>query len=320
MNYIRKVKMGAQEVRSQYWILGSSIGFAITIPLIIYKIFKGICLRRSYNKLSGKVVVITGASSGLGEALAHEFYKRGCQLVLCSRRRQELDRVRTDLLKIYPTVPTHHPIIMPMDLSDINSLSKVIDDILELTGRIDILVNNGGISHRGTVLETKPDVDIKIMLVNYFGAAALTKAVLRSMISQHSGHIVQVSSIQGLIGIPHRSAYAASKHALQAFSDCLRAEVSEHNIDVTVVSPGYIKTRLSLNAVTASGTAYGQMDKSTEQGQSPSEIAEEIVKAVVQKKKEAILAELVPKMGVFLRKYLPDLYFYAMARRAKVAS
>ncbi|GJQ69692.1 hypothetical protein Trydic_g22264 [Trypoxylus dichotomus] len=265
--------MGANEARSQYWILGSSIGFAVTIPLIVYKIFKGICLRRSYNRLSGKVVVITGASSGLGEALAHEFYKRGCQLVLCS-------------------LPTHHPIIMPMDLSDINSLSNIVHDILELTGRIDILVNNGGISHRGSVLETKPDVDIKIMLVNYFGAAALTKAVLPSMISQRSGHILQVSSIQGLIGIPYRSAYAASKHALQAFSDCLRAEVAEHNIHVTVVSPGYIKTQLSLNAVTASGAAYGQMDKATEQGQSPSDIAEEIVKAVVQKKKELEVWEI----------------------------
>lgn len=128
-----------------------------------------------------QVVVITGASSGLGEALAHEFYKRGCQLVLCSRRRQELDRVRTDLLKSYPTVPTHHPIIMPLDLSDINSFSNIVRDILELTGKIDILVNNGGISHRGTVLDTKPDVDIKIMLVNYFGAAALTKGKISNI-------------------------------------------------------------------------------------------------------------------------------------------
>lgn len=119
--------------------------------------------------------MITGASSGLGEALAHEFYKQGCQIVLCARRRQELDRVRSELLDTHPTVTTYPPIIIPLDLSDINSLPGVVKKIIDITGHIDILVNNGGVSHRGSVLNTNPDVDIKIMLVNYFGAAALTK-------------------------------------------------------------------------------------------------------------------------------------------------
>lgn len=140
------------------------------------------------------------------------------------------------------------------------------------------------------------------------------------MISQQSGHIVQISSVQGLIGLPNRSAYAASKHALQAFSDSLRAEVADHNIHVSVISPGYIKTELSLNAVTASGTAYGQMDKATEQGQDPDIIAEEIIRAVVQKKKEMIIATFMPKLGVFLRKFLPSLYFYSMVQRARSSS
>lgn len=137
------------------------------------------------------------------------------------------------------------------------------------------------------------------------------------MMSQRSGHIVQISSVQGLVGLPERSAYAASKHALQAFSDSLRAEVAEFNINVTVVSPGYIKTKLSVNAVTGSGTAYGQMDKATEEGKDPDCIAEDIVKAVVQKKKEVVLATFLPQVAIFLRKYLPSLYFYVMAKRAK---
>lgn len=120
-------------------------------------------------------MVITGASSGLGEALAHEFYKQGCQVVLCARRRQELERVRTDLLKTHPTVPTYPPVIVPLDLSDIETLPGHASKILGITGHVDILINNGGISNRGSVLDTNTDVDIRVMFVNYFGAVVFTK-------------------------------------------------------------------------------------------------------------------------------------------------
>lgn len=119
--------------------------------------------------------MITGASSGLGEALAHELYKQGCQVVLCARRRQELERVRTDLLKTHPTVPTYPPIIIPLDLGDLDSLSGHVNKILGITGHIDVLINNGGISQRGSVLTSNTDVDIKIIYVNYLGAVVLTK-------------------------------------------------------------------------------------------------------------------------------------------------
>jgi len=296
-----------------------SLSLALTIPWIVFKVCRAIVLKRNYNALLGKVVVITGASSGLGEALAHEFYKQGCQVVLCARRRQELERVRTDLLRTHPTVPTLPPIINPLDLSDINALPTHVEKILSITGKIDILINNGGVSHRGSVVATKPDVDIKIMLVNYFGAVALTKAVLPGMIKQKSGHIVFISSIQGLVALPERSAYSASKHALQAFSDSLRAEVATHNILVSVVSPGYIKTEMSLNALTATGNKYGEMDATTESGYLPAYVAEAIGKAVVQKKKEVVISTLLPKIAIFLRKYLPSMYFYVMVKRAKKA-
>ncbi|XP_044268371.1 dehydrogenase/reductase SDR family protein 7-like isoform X2 [Tribolium madens] len=279
-----------------------SLSLALTIPWIVFK-----------------VVVITGASSGLGEALAHEFYKQGCQVVLCARRRQELERVRSDLLRTHPTVPTIPPIIQPLDLSDINSLPSHVEKILAITGRIDILINNGGVSHRGSVITTQPDVDIKIMLVNYFGAVALTKAVLPNMIKNKSGQVVFVSSIQGLVALPERSAYCASKHALQAFSDSLRAEVAAHNISVTIVSPGYIKTELSRNALTGSGTKHGEMDATTESGYLPEYVASEIGRAVVQKKKEIVICTFLPRIAIFLRKYLPSVYFSVMVKRAKKA-
>lgn len=165
---------------------------------------------------------------------------------------------------------------MPIDLSELNSIPGQVSSVLAIFGHIDILINNGGISNRGAVNETNVDVDIKVMLVNYFGTVALTKgkvivnccicvsnelfvllAVLPTMLARGSGHVVAVSSVQGRIAIPNRSAYAASKHALQAFCDTLRAEVSSHGIKVTVVSPGYIQTKLSLNALTGSGQTYG---------------------------------------------------------------
>lgn len=132
-----------------------------------------------------------------------------------------------------------------------------VDEIEKIFGHIDILINNGGVSVRSDVLSTAMDVDIKVMLVNYFGTVALTKAVLPTMLKRKEGRIVCVSSVQGKFSLPHRSAYSASKHAMQAFCDSLRAEVAEHNVKVLCVSPGYINTALSLNALTGSGRSYG---------------------------------------------------------------
>ncbi|CAH1953588.1 unnamed protein product [Acanthoscelides obtectus] len=298
--------------------IAGSLALAVFIPWIVFKVFRAVRLQKNLNELVGKIVVITGASSGLGKALAHEFYKHRCQVVLCARRRQELERVRSDLLNTHCTVETAQPpIIIPIDLSELDSLPEQVKKILSITGHIDILVNNGGVSHRGTVISTTLDVDMKIMMVNYFGAAALTKAVLSDMIKRKQGHIVFVSSIQGLIALPERSAYSASKHAMQAFADSLRAEASLHNISVTVASPGYIKTNLSINALTGSGASYGQMDATTEKGYKPEYVAEQIIKAVVEKKNEIVISTIIPKLAVFLRKYWPNIYFILMNQRAK---
>lgn len=238
-------------------------------------------------------------------------------MVLCARRRQELERVRTDLLKMHSTVPTYPPIIIPLDLNDLEAIPTHVDKILGITGRIDILINNGGVSQRGSVLSTSFEVDLRIMYVNYLGAVVLTKAVLPGMVKKGGGHVVFISSVQGLIAIPERSAYSASKHALQAFADSLRAEVADNKIPVTVVSAGYIKTQLSVNALTGTGESYGQMDASTEQGYSAGFVAEKVVRAVVQKEKEVVVATVAPKVAIFLRHFLPSVYFYIMAKRAK---
>lgn len=237
-------------------------------------------------------------------------------MVLCARRESELERVKKDLMSKHSTNPTYPPVIVPLDLSDLNSLKEAVQQILDIFGHIDILINNGGISVRADIVSTAMDVDIKVMLVNYFGSVAMTKAVLPSMLKRQSGRIVFVSSVQGKFALPYRSAYSASKHATQAFSDSLRAEVANNGVKVTCISPGYINTSLSLNALTASGETYGKMDETTAGGTSPEAMANDIIKSILRDEKDVVLAQMQAKFAYFIRVLCPSLYFKIMERRA----
>lgn len=302
---------------SLFWWILSTICLPFTLPHLIFKIIGFIRERKYRECLPGKVVLITGASSGLGEALAHTFFLAGCKVVLAARRKDELERVRKDLLALHTTVVTHSPVVVPLDLSDINALPNKVNEILQIHGQIDILINNGGISVRSDCLSTALDVDIKVMLVNYFGSVALSKACLPSMIKRKQGRIVCVSSVQGKFSIPHRSAYGASKHALQAFCDSLRAEMAEHNVRVTLVSPGYINTALSLNALTGTGSQYGRTDSTTASGASPEQVAKLILRAVLRDEDDVMIAPVAPRAAYWIRHLCPSLYFWIMARRAQ---
>ncbi|XP_051164996.1 dehydrogenase/reductase SDR family protein 7-like isoform X2 [Leptopilina boulardi] len=267
--------------------------------------------------------MITGASSGLGEALAHVYYSCGCRLILISRRKEELQRVKDTLMNLHYTVPTHPPVILPFDLTEINSLNSEVDKVIKIHGTVDILINNAGISYRGEVENTNVDVYIKVMLINYFAQVAITKAVLPTMVQQKSGHIICISSIQGKIALPGRSAYAASKHALQAWSDCLRSEIADKNIQVTVISPGHIQTALSLNALTESGKKYGVMDEATEKGFSAKYVAEEVLKSMLIGSKDVAISPPSPKFAILIRTLCPSFYFWIMkirARKSKASS
>jgi len=274
---------------------------------------------RQRAKLEDKVVLVTGASSGLGEVLAVEFYKVGCKVILASRRLEELEKVKSRLLNLRSddALPEHPPMIIEMDLANLETIPAKAKEALKFYGRIDILVNNAGISYRGDILHTAVDVDIKVMVVNYFGQVALTKALLPSMIANNFGHIVAIGSIQGKIALPYRSAYTASKHALQAFFDSLRSELYSTDIHVTVVNPGYLKTNLSINAMTGDGSQYGIMDKLTASGMEPAVAAKHIVEAIVLEEKEVYLSKLIPMLAVYLRFVCPSAYFSIMKNRAK---
>lgn len=156
------------------------------------------------------------------------------------------------------------------------------------------------------------DVHFQFIECIFFGLE-----IMKSMRARKEGQIVAVSSMQGRLAIPYRSSYAASKHALQAFFDTARAEVAQDNISICVVSPGYIKTNLSLNAITGSGAAYGRMDKTTASGMEPIDAASEIYHAIVRKDEEIVLAPLLHKIVILLRAFCPAAFFYVMQSRAK---
>ncbi|XP_060147033.1 dehydrogenase/reductase SDR family member 7B isoform X1 [Globicephala melas] len=235
-----------------------------TVPLLlgcvgVFSLCKLLQWLRTRADVRNAVVVITGATSGLGRECARVFHAAGAKLVLCGRNAEALEELTRELAASRATeVQTHKPSMVTFDLTDPGAIVGAAAEILQCFGYVDVLINNAGISYRGTIVDTSLDVDKRVMETNYFGPVALTKALLPSMIRRRQGHVVAISSIQGKISVPFRSAYAASKHATQAFFDCLRAEVEQHDIEVTVVSPGYIHTNLSLNAVTADGSNDGQ--------------------------------------------------------------
>lgn len=239
--------------------------------------------------------------------------------MLCGRDAARLQEVVQELSgsSTESQCQTFTPSTVVFDLAKADRVVEAAEEILKCYGHVDVLINNAGISYRGNVLETHMSVHRDVMETNYFGPISLTQALLPSMVQRRSGHVVVISSVQGKIAIPYRSAYAASKHATQAYFDCLRAEVGHLGIPVTVISPGYIRTNLSVNAVTGDGSKYGVLDKTTASGWDPRDVGEAVLKAVRLKSKDVLLAGPLPTAAVYLRTLWPALFFKLMASRAR---
>lgn len=231
--------------------------------------------------LPKKVVWITGASSGIGEALAYEFNKKGANVILSARRVKELERVKENCENAEETVR-----ILPLDLAEQETFPQKVQEAKDFFGTVDMLINNGGVSQRAYAVNSTMESIRHIMEVNFFGSVALTKELLPTMIEQKSGYIVVISSVMGKIGTRYRSAYAASKHALHGWFDCLRQEVYDDNIDVSLVCPGYIKTNVSKNALTADGSKYNKMEDGQKKAMPPEEFAKKLLPNLAQKKPE----------------------------------
>ena len=246
-----------------------------------------------------KVVWVTGASSGIGEAVAVEFSRDGARLVLSSRNCPELERVRK-------TCSGEGHLVLPLDLTQHDALPEATSEVLRHFDHVDVLVHSGGVSQRSLVADTNLATDRAIMDLNFFGTVALTKAVLPSMLTRKSGHIVPISSVVGYVGTPLRSTYSASKHALHGFFDSLRAEVAKDGIDVTIVCPGYVRTNVSRNALTGNGTTYGKLDRTHDRAMRPEDCARRIVDAVAKRKEELVVGGM-ETWTVPLKRFIPRL-------------
>jgi len=296
---------------------GALVCTALAVVMLWMKLRRRRRLQAGLEALRGKVVLITGASSGLGEACAHAFYRAGCRVIICARTEEELTHVIKDLENVQRKWPSEEVKFVTFDLADIPGISAAMKQANSFYGHVDILINNGGISYRGSIIDTKIEVDVSVMNINYFGAVAVTKGLLPKMVERNSGHVVAISSIQGKVAIPFRSAYSSSKHAVQSFFDTLRAEVAQHGIHVSVISPAYIQTNLSLFAVTSSGKTYGKMDETTKSGMTAEAVAREVVHSVAARRNELLLGPFHYRLATYLRNILPDAFAKVMAKRAQ---
>src|ERR1039458_9254417 len=260
-----------------------------------------------------KVVWITGASSGIGEALSKEFAAEKSKLVLSARRESELLRVKKECAKF---ISEENILILPMDVAELSNVKTEVQKVIQKFGRIDILVNNAGIAQRSFAGDTPIEVERKIMEVNYFGTIILTKEILQLMRKQQSGNIVTISSVMGKLGFPGRSSYSSSKHALHGYFESLRIEENKNNIHVHIICPGYVKTNVSLNSINEKGEKYNQMDKGQEKGMDPNIAAKKILKAIRKNRFETFFGG-TELLAIILKRFLPSLFYRLILRTGK---
>jgi len=256
---------------------------------------------------TNKIIWITGATSGIGEALALALSERGAKLVLSARRVEELERVKTNC--------KGEAFVLPLDLSKMDEFESLTQKVVTHYGKIDYLINNGGISQRSEAFETPLELDRKIMEVNYFGNIALTKAVLPQMQKQKSGTIVPISSLSGKFGFFLRSAYSASKFALVGFYESLRLEEEKNNIKVSIVFPGFIKTDISKNALSKDGKSTGDMDDNQNQGVTAEKCAQQIISGL-EKSKLEIKAGAGELKAITIKRLFPKLFHKIIRKKS----
>ncbi len=246
-----------------------------------------------------KIVWITGASSGIGKAMAIELSKHGGYVILTSRSKDKLEKTKAELQD-----PGQAEIVL-LDMADSDAIDSVTTNLLQKHGHIDILINNAGISQRSLTLDTDMKVYHRLMNINYFGVIQMSKLLLPSMVAKKSGHIVTITSVNGKLGSYMKSGYAGSKHALHGFFDSLRAEIDDSGVDITLITPGYVQTDISMNALTKDGTPQKSMDSNTAKGIPASTFAQKALRQIAKGKAEIIIAGGIESLGLYLKRFLP---------------
>ena len=256
---------------------------------------------------NNKVVWITGASSGIGKHLALALSNYDCKLILSSRRSNALE----DVKQLCET--PENVFVLPLDLADTTTMNNVAKIANDAFGRIDILINNGGISQRSPIIETTIEVDRKLMEVDYLGTVALSKAVLPYFIEQQGGYYVVVSSLMGKFSSAYRSAYCGAKHALHGFFDALRLEHDKDNIKVTMICPVFVNTDVVRNALTGDGSKQGYQDEMTANGLDVDVFVGKMIKAIQKEKYEAYIGKF-EAFGVYVKRLSPRLIHWLVSR------
>jgi dehydrogenase/reductase SDR family protein 7B len=258
-------------------------------------------------EFGGKTIWITGASSGIGAALARAFAAEGAHLILSGRRTPALAAIAAEL-------PVES-LVLPFDATDIDALPNIVTRAQAWHGQIDMLVNNAGVSQRSLALDTTLDTYRRIMEVDFFAPVALTQLVLPHMVERKSGHIAAVSSVAGKIGSPLRTGYSAAKHALIGYCDALRAEMElAYNIGVTTILPGSVRTAIATNALQGDGSIRGTSDDNIDNGMHPADVAQHILQGLRNGTPEIVIAQGAEAAGAQMRSENPTMLFAAMAR------
>jgi short-subunit dehydrogenase len=258
-------------------------------------------------ELAGKAAWVTGASSGIGEALAKGLAARGANVVLSGRRVEELEHVAK--------AAGGTTLVLPFEATDYENLPAIVGKALQWRGGVDLLINNAGISQRSLALDTSFDVYRRIMEIDFFAPLKLTQFVLPSMVTRKSGHIVIISSVAGKVGAPLRTAYCAAKHACVGYYDALRAEIeAAYGIGVSVVTPGSVRTNVATNSMTGDGGVRGRSDENIENGMAPERAAEIILDGVENGVREIPVAEGMELAALQMRAANPEALFGFVAQ------
>ena len=262
------------------------------------------------NTFKDQVIWITGASSGIGEALVKAFAAKDAKVVLSSRKQAELARVRQEAID--SGASADKLLVVPLDVLDSAAMPAAVQTVLDAFGRIDMLINNAGNSQRSFCLNTDMEVYRAMFELNVLGQIALTKAVLPSMVEQGSGHLLVTASVAGKVGVPLRTGYCAAKHAVMGFFDSLRTEVADMGIRVTTIVPGFIRTNIGSNALAGSGEAVGKPDDDIEGGMDVTACASAIVQGIADGIEEIAVGEGIEMSLLDLKRQDPTATFRAL--------
>ncbi|XP_062383062.1 dehydrogenase/reductase (SDR family) member 7Cb [Sardina pilchardus] len=306
----------------------------------IYYVYNEVTRFMSKSVVRNKVVVITDAVSGMGSECARLLHKGGARLVLCGPSWDKLESLYDSLCIGSDPTQTFTPKLVLLDFSDTAGMQDSAADVIECYGCVDIMICNSSMKIKAPVQDLSLEMDRNIMDMNYFGPVTLVKGVLPSMISRRTGHFLLVNSIQGRLSIPFRTSYAASKHAVQAFFDCLRAEVEEYGISVSTISHTYINSSQNATEPSSSSSSsspspspasssassapskisnslLAYLYRQLNHGVTPHDLANEIVRTVDWKRREVLLAHPIPQLALCVRCLLPSAFFSVVAAGVK---